>query len=114
MQNFVFLSHIRDSLDSSLVFKRYMYSFYLQFGFIAYENEEGKNLFFHMSEVEGEVELQVSRKYSLRIILGKGFKHGKPPLMVLGRMACGQKSRPVGKSRLVGQIMYIFYRPLRQ
>lgn len=29
-----------------------------QFGFIAYENEEGKNLFFHMSEVEGEVELQ--------------------------------------------------------
>lgn len=31
-----------------------------QFGFIAYENEEGKNLFFHMSEVEGEVELQVS------------------------------------------------------
>lgn len=31
-----------------------------QFGFIAYENEEGKNLFFHMSEVEGEVELQAS------------------------------------------------------
>ncbi|KAJ7393843.1 Cold shock domain-containing protein E1 [Desmophyllum pertusum] len=29
-----------------------------QFGFIGYENEEGKNLFFHMSEVEGEVELQ--------------------------------------------------------
>lgn len=29
-----------------------------QFGFIAYENEEGKNLFFHMSEVEGELELQ--------------------------------------------------------
>ena len=34
--------------------------FLSQFGFIAYENEEGKNLFFHMSEVEGEVELQVS------------------------------------------------------
>lgn len=29
-----------------------------QFGFIAYENEEGKNLFFHMSELEGEMELQ--------------------------------------------------------
>lgn len=29
-----------------------------QFGFIAHENEEGKNLFFHMSEVEGEMEIQ--------------------------------------------------------
>jgi len=34
-----------------------------QFGFIAYENEEGKNLFFHMSEVEGEVELQASLRF---------------------------------------------------
>lgn len=39
----------------------YMFFVHLsQFGFIAYENEEGKNLFFHMSEVEGEVELQAS------------------------------------------------------
>lgn len=29
-----------------------------QFGFIAYENEEGKNLFFHMSELDGDMELQ--------------------------------------------------------
>lgn len=36
-----------------------------QFGFIAYENEEGKNLFFHMSELEGEMELQVSAVYHL-------------------------------------------------
>lgn len=33
---------------------------FVQFGFIAYENEEGKNLFFHMSEVEGDMELQVN------------------------------------------------------
>ena len=31
-----------------------------QFGFISYENEEGKNLFFHMSELEGDMELQAS------------------------------------------------------
>ena len=33
---------------------------FAQFGFIAYENEEGKNLFFHMSELEGDMELQVT------------------------------------------------------
>ncbi len=30
-----------------------------QFGFLAYEQEEGKKLFFHMSEVEGGEGLQV-------------------------------------------------------
>lgn len=33
---------------------------FAQFGFIAYENEEGKNLFFHMSELDGDMELQVT------------------------------------------------------
>ena len=42
----------------------FIWAFSFQFGFIAYENEEGKNLFFHMSEVEGEVELQVSEQWA--------------------------------------------------
>lgn len=56
------------------MFKQCMHLINFQFGFIAYENEEGKNLFFHVSEVEGEVELQVSRNHSPRIIPAKGFR----------------------------------------
>ena len=76
-RNFFRLSHAHSILDLlvvRVVFKRCMHLINFQFGFIAYENEEGKNLFFHMSEVEGEVELQVSRKHSPRIIPAKGFR----------------------------------------
>ena len=72
--SFVPRSRFIDLLVVRVVFKRCMHLINFQFGFIAYENEEGKNLFFHMSEVEGEVELQVSRKHSPRIIPAKGFR----------------------------------------
>ena len=36
-----------------------------QFGFLSYEQDEGKKLFFHMSEVEGGEILQVSRAHSM-------------------------------------------------
>ena len=49
-----------DCLLINTSLRSFLSTSFSQFGFIAYENEEGKNLFFHMSEVEGEGEIQAS------------------------------------------------------
>lgn len=45
-----------------------------QFGFIAYENDEGKNLFFHISEVADDVELQPGDEVEFYIVQKRGGK----------------------------------------
>ena len=39
-----------------------------QFGFLSYEQEEGKKLFFHMSEVEGGEVLQVGDEVEFVVV----------------------------------------------
>lgn len=87
------------------MFKRCMHLINFQFGFIAYENEEGKNLFFHVSEVEGEVELQVSRNHSPRIIPAKGFRLGTSPVTTSPRTT--QKSQLVEATDLTQYFSFL-------
>ena len=48
-----------------------------QFGFLTYEQEEGKKLFFHMSEVEGgevlQVELHMYKPRSFIYVCSQGY-----------------------------------------
>ncbi|XP_032238045.2 cold shock domain-containing protein E1 isoform X2 [Nematostella vectensis] len=45
-----------------------------QFGFIGHENEEGKNLFFHISEVAENVELQAGDEVEFFVVQKRGGK----------------------------------------
>ena len=53
-------SRIRNRIKIKWILRNdYDYYYSGQFGFLAYEQDEGKKLFFHMSEVEGGEVLQV-------------------------------------------------------
>jgi len=60
-----------------------------QFGFISYESEESKNLFFHMSEVEGDVELQPGNEVEFVIVQNQ--RSGKVSACAVRRISDSQR-----------------------
>lgn len=60
-----------------------------QFGFIAYENEDLKNLFFHMSEVEGDVELQPGDEVEFVVVQNQ--RNGKVSACAVRRISDSQR-----------------------
>ena len=72
-----------------------------QFGFLAYEVEEGKKLFFHMSEVKDNVNLQVGDQ--VEFVLVTNQRNGKSSACNVVKMSDGQ-SRP---ERLISRLRTI-------
>lgn len=72
-----------------------------QFGFLAYEVEEGKKLFFHMSEVKDNINLQVGDQ--VEFVLVTNQRNGKSSACNVVKMSDGQ-SRP---ERLISRLRTI-------
>lgn len=60
-----------------------------QFGFISYESEDSKNLFFHMSEVEGDVELQPGNEVEFVVVQNQ--RSGKVSACAVRRISDSQR-----------------------